>query len=91
MADLVVRQLSLLTCQVIGPFRLLTCQLIGPFSMLTCQLIGSFSLLTCPLSLCLTVHCHFLPHTGQHGRNQVHFAWFNFTRATLGPIMAAIL
>ncbi len=79
MGDLVVRLLTLLTCQLIGPFRLLTCQLIGPFS-----------LLTCPLSLCLTVHCHFLPHTGQHG-NQVLLARFNFTRAALGPVMAAIL
>ncbi len=76
---------------VVCPLSLLTCQLIGPFSMLTCQLIGSFSLLTCPLSLCLMIHCYFLPHTGQHGSNQVHLARFNFTRAALGPVMAAIL
>ncbi|KAK8395436.1 hypothetical protein O3P69_006232 [Scylla paramamosain] len=57
---------------------------VSPLSLLTCQLIGPFSLLMCPLSLSLTVHCHFLPHTGQHGSNQVHLARFNFTRAALG-------
>ncbi len=62
-----------------------------PLRLITCQLIGPFSLLTCPLSLCRTVHCHFLPHTGQHGSNQVYLARFNFTRAALGPDMAAIL